>query len=112
MGLPIRERAFTYASIDLQVEKEKKEAARAQELKLLERAGRIFELKEQVEFILIPSQKGERAIKYRADFVYFTDRSLAPEFLVVEDVKGMRTDAYIIKRKLMLHIHGIRIKES
>ena len=89
----------------------KREAARAQELKMLERAGRIFDLHEQVEFELVPKQEGERAVKYRADFVYFTEASRVPECLVVEDVKGMKTKDYIIKRKLMLHVHGIRIKE-
>lgn len=89
----------------------KREAARAQELRLLQRAGKVFNLQEQVEFELIPKQEGERATKYRADFVYFTDHSLRPEFMVVEDVKGVKTREYVIKRKLMLHIYGIRIKE-
>ena len=89
----------------------KREAKRAEELKLMQLAGAIFDLHEQVEYELIPKQAGERAVKYRADFVYFTDASLAPEFMVVEDVKGMKTKDYIIKRKLMLHVHGIKIKE-
>jgi len=48
----------------------------------------------------------ERKVSYVADFVYARGNEL-----VVEDVKGVRTQEYIIKRKLMLHIHGIRIKE-
>lgn len=99
----------------------RKEAARYQELKLLERVGAIRDLKRQVEFELIPSQRihgkvAERPCKYVADFVYFKDLNFkSPEGpiwnKVVEDTKGFRTKDYIIKRKLMLHVHGIRIKE-
>lgn len=95
----------------------KKEANRYRELKMLERAGEICGLRLQVPFELIPAQyeetgevytkgknKGkpkrgkciEKAVVYYADFVYQnmgSDR-------IVEDVKGMRTPVYIIKRKL------------
>ena len=85
----------------------KKECTRWNELKLLERAGEISRLQRQVKFEVLPKQKGERAISYIADFVYLEkDGSQS-----VEDVKGMKTDVYIIKRKLMLHTHGIKIKE-
>ncbi len=47
----------------------KREASRAQELRLLEKAGKIHNLREQVPFELIPKQDGERARKYVADFV-------------------------------------------
>lgn len=50
----------------------------------------------------------ERACRYIADFVY-TDNDTG--LTVVEDTKGVRTKEYIIKRKLMLYMHGIRIKE-
>lgn len=86
----------------------RKEAARYSELKLLERAGEIRDLQLQVPFELIPKQEGERACTYVADFVYhMTDTGK----MVVEDAKGMRTDAYKIKRKLMMWRHGIRIRE-
>lgn len=86
----------------------RKEAARYRELKLLERAGAIRDLQLQVPFELIPKQEGERACTYVADFVYhMTDTGK----MVVEDAKGMRTDVYKIKRKLMLWRHGIRISE-
>ena len=49
----------------------------------------------------------ERPVTYIADFVY-TD---ADGQTIVEDTKGFRTDAYIIKRKLLLLMYGIRIKE-
>jgi hypothetical protein len=88
-----------------------KEARRFCELRLLERAGRITELQRQVKFELIPSQKidgkvVERACTYVADFVYTENGKK-----VVEDTKGFKTKDYIIKRKLMLHVHGIKIQE-
>lgn len=100
-----------------------KEHDRSNQLKLWQRAGVISNLREQVSFELIPAQYGEcgtdlkgkpvrvcieKACKYIADFVY-TDTETGQT--VVEDTKGVRTKEYIIKRKLMLWIHGIRIKE-
>ena len=85
----------------------KAEAARWQELQLLERAGEITELERQVEYELIPKQKGERAVKYIADFRYVDHEGK----VVVEDTKGVKTPVWIIKRKLMLRVHGIRIRE-
>lgn len=84
-----------------------KEANRWCELKLLERAGRIQHLQRQVKYALIPKQDGEKAVEYIADFVYRENGNL-----VVEDVKGKKTKDYIIKRKLMLWVHGIKIKET
>lgn len=105
----------------------RKEARRYTELKLLERAGKIKNLELQKSFELIPSQyedtgevytrganKGqpkrgkciEKAVTYKADFVYIEDGKT-----VVEDTKGFRTKDYILKRKLMLYIHRIRIRE-
>ena len=89
----------------------KKEANRYMELKVLEKAGVIQDLQRQVKYVLIPSQiiNGkvvERECAYKADFVY-TENGMT----IVEDTKGFRTTDYKIKRKLMLHVHGIRIKE-
>ena len=105
----------------------KREARRYAELLILERAGRISDIRRQVPFELIPPQRAEstrvykkgprkgelkpgylleQGVTYVADFVY-----LANGETIVEDVKGKRTKDYIIKRKLMLYIHGIRIKE-
>ncbi len=91
----------------------KKEYYRAQQLKLWLKAGVISELREQVVFLLIPSQINsegieEKPVRYKADFVYI-DNSTGQ--MVVEDTKGYRTPEYIIKRKLMLQVHGITIKE-
>lgn len=100
-----------------------KEARRWFELEALQAAGEISDLRRQVKFVLIPTQREpddvgprggvirgrvlERECAYIADFVY-TDRSGAT---VVEDTKGIRTTEYVIKRKLMLYIHGIRVTE-
>lgn len=83
------------------------------ELKLLERAKVIRDLKRQVSFELLPAQKwhgktAERPVSYIADFTYI-DR--ATDEFIVEDAKGMRTKEYILKRKMMLYFHGIRIRE-
>lgn len=100
----------------------RKEAKRFTELSLLEKAGVISDLQRQVKFVLIPTQrepdtvgarggikKGkviEKECAYIADFVYQENGTK-----VVEDTKGVRTKDYIIKRKLMLYVHRIRIKE-
>ena len=99
-----------------------KEYRRFCELSLLEKAGAITDLKRQVEYVLIPAQrepdkvgvrggkiKGktvEQKCSYVADFVYTEDGKT-----VVEDTKGFKTKDYIIKRKLMLYVHGIKIRE-
>ena len=74
-------------------------------LRLLERAGKIKNLQRQVKIELIPKQDGERACTYIADFVYEEDGKL-----VAEDVKGYMTEVFRLKKKLMLWVHGIRIK--
>ena len=92
------------------------------ELKLLEKSGAISDLQRQVKYILIPSQrepdtigprggvkKGkviEKECAYIADFVYKENGQT-----IVEDTKGFRTTEYVIKRKMMLYVHGIKIRE-
>jgi hypothetical protein len=98
----------------------KAEDDRSIELHTWERAGLIKDLREQVPFKLVPKQVGERPVIYIADFVYLKyfcdDDELRgggrlPRKLVVEDTKGHRTKEYVIKRKLMLWIYGIKITE-
>ena len=104
----------------------KKEAKRWAALSVREQNGEISDLQTQVKFVLIPAQrepdtvgaKGgkkpgkviERECSYVADFVYNENGEQ-----VVEDVKGFkRSTAYavfVVKRKLMLRVHGIRVKE-
>lgn len=92
----------------------RKEANRWTELRLMEKAGMIKDLERQKPFELIPSQKDpdtgktiERACYYLADFVYTENGNI-----VVEDCKGVKTDVYILKRKIMLYRYGIRIRET
>lgn len=100
----------------------KHERDRYCDLKLLQKAGVISDLRCQVSFRLIPEQREpdtlgprggrrrgrvlEKAVDYVADFAYVKDGQT-----VVEDAKGVRTKDYIIKRKLMLWLHGIRVQE-
>ena len=104
----------------------KHEYERWRELELLQRAGKIRGLLRQVKFEVVPAQyesyerysqktgkrlrDGQRctelAVNYIADFVYWEG-----DKMVVEDAKGVRTEGYIIKRKLMRLNHGIIIQE-
>ena len=95
-----------------------KERNRAAVLELMQKKGLISDLQKQVVYSLIPAQYGvvdgkkkclERACTYKADFVYY---DVENKQLTVEDSKGFRTKEYIIKRKLMLFLHGIKIKET
>ena len=105
----------------------RKEARRLAQLRLLEKAGEICNLRQQVKYVLIPTQyetyprfskKGkrlkdgvkclEKECSYYADFVYTITKTGEN---IVEDAKGVRTEAYRIKKKLMLAVHSIRIKE-
>ena len=93
------------------------EAERWCELRVLQRAGLIYELRRQVPFVIIPTQRDEitgklleREARYVADFTY---RDKQTHKLIVEDTKSRatKTKDYILKRKLMLYRHGIRIME-
>jgi hypothetical protein len=112
----------------------KREYIRWMELKLLEQNGEIKDLRRQVSYELIPTQreastetyksgknKGklkegrviEKAVVYIADFVYTDSQGQT----VVEDVKGYNNPSsagyakFVIIRKLMLYLYGIRIRE-
>ena len=78
-----------------------KEAKRYKELKILEKANEITELRLQVKFELQPSFKKDnktyRKIEYIADFVYYDNRL---NKYIVEDTKGFKTDVYKLKKKL------------
>jgi hypothetical protein len=77
-------------------------------LQLLEKSGLISNLKLQPKFTLQKSFKINeiliRGIEYRADFSYNTLES--GDKLIVEDVKGFKTDIYKIKKKIFLKIYG------
>ena len=109
----------------------KKEAKRAAELRWLQRAGKIRDLREQVEYVLIEpkyeeipriGKRGkpikpkrvcvERGLSYWADFVYVDCKTGET---VVEDAKGYKGGAtyqiFVNKRKMMLEKYGIKVRE-
>ena len=87
-----------------------KEARRYSELKLLERAGQITGLEIQPSFRIVVNNC--LICTYKADFRYTTDTPHVRGLVVVEDVKGMKTPVYRLKKKLMLAIHGVEIFET
>ena len=90
----------------------KKEAKRAEQLELQQRLGLISDLERQVKFVLQPSFEFAghkiREIAYVADFVYIENGNK-----VVEDVKSpaSKTPLYKLKKKMMMYVHGIEVKE-
>ena len=104
-----------------------KEARRWEQLLLLQKADKINSLRRQVAYELLPNQYEtyerysksgkrlkdgtrlvERKVEYVADFVYTITETGEN---IVEDTKGVKTKDYIIKRKLLYAVHGIKIKE-
>lgn len=88
-----------------------KEKAWYIKFKLMEKAGEIYDLKLQVEFILLETIRlGDttfKKTKYIADFTYYDKDN---KYHVV-DVKGVKTDVYKLKKKLMAWKYGIEIEE-
>jgi hypothetical protein len=107
-----------YSSVKTNGYDSKKEANRAAQLKLLEKAGHISNLKEQVPYSLCPAQYvqgflgkpicARREMKYIADFTYTNKDGKE----IVEDSKGFKTPEYKKKARLMKIIYGIEIKET
>ena len=85
----------------------RKEARRFGELKLLERAGHIHNLTCQRPFPI--TVNGILVCKYVADFTYY---EIPSERYVVEDVKGIKTAIYRLKKKLLLAVYNIEILET
>lgn len=91
----------------------KKEANRYKELKLLEKYGKINDLKLQPKFLLQESFKKNgktyRAIHYIADFSYY---DIENKNYVVEDTKGMKTEVYKLKKKMFEYkYYSLELKE-
>lgn len=88
-----------------------KEAKRYVKLRDMERAGEIQGLRLQVPFEILPNFECDgvkyRGMRYIADFVYYRNG-----VRVVEDVKGVKTPEYRMKKKLMAYMNHINIKES
>lgn len=87
----------------------KAEADRWRGLKLLERAGQIRDLDRQVNYPL--AVNGVLICDYRCDFTYDEAAGNGQWRRVVEDVKGVPTPAYLLKKALMFAVHGIEIRE-
>ena len=105
--LPESERQISFDS--------EREARRFGELRMLLRCGQIQDLRLQVNFTLqegFTTSEGNRIrpIVYKADFTY-QERIPSGWRTVVEDVKGVRTKEYSMKRKMMLEKFGVDIRE-
>ena len=97
------------------------EAARFAELKVLRAMGKIRDLRLQANFTLVEGYttiEGKRIkpMVYRSDFAY--ERATEPDcngavywLREVEDVKGVKTKEYQLKKKLMQDKYGITIRE-
>ena len=90
----------------------KKEANRYTELLQMEKAGLIKDIETQKKFLLLDSFKKNgktyRQLSYYADFVYF---DIYSKKTIVEDVKGVRTEVYKIKKKLFEYKYPLTITE-
>lgn len=111
-GVPQRKRRNKYGAEPTKIGDvrfdSKAESKRYLVLKDEERRGKIQDLQIQVRFNLLPAQGKERPVDYVADFVYERNGSR-----VVEDVKSgpTKTREFVLKRKMMLFFHGIRVVE-
>lgn len=89
----------------------KKEASRAAELALAERAGLIRNLRTQVSFQCVVNE--QLICRYVADFTYLEQLAGDTQWTeIVEDTKGVRTPLYKLKAKLVKALHGITIRET
>ena len=96
----------------------KKEARVAADLRLLERAGKVKDIREQISFDLLPAAPElgfKQPLRYVADFVYEElEHNCEWESRwnrVVADAKGFKTPVYKLKKRMMLQLLGIEIRE-
>lgn len=97
--------------VDNRIFDSKKEANRYLELRMAEKAGKIRDLRTQYVYTFVID--GIYVGKYTADFVY-NEHDGSEWRRVVEDAKSSptRTEAYQLRKKLMLAIHGVTIRET
>jgi hypothetical protein len=81
----------------------KREAVRYSQLKLLERAGEIRELKLQPRYPI--ALNGLHVCTYVADFDYLDGTRI-----ITEDAKGVKTKDFIIKAKLFHAVYGREVQ--
>lgn len=89
----------------------KREAARCDELHLLQQGGEISNLEIHRRFPLF-AYGGEKVAEYEADFCYYDEKILSGPNFIVEDVKGVKTAVYQLKKRLMKACHSIDILET
>lgn len=99
-------RAKRVVTADGQAFDSKAEYRRSLQLALLERAGSIKDIERQPEFQLVVN--GCNCGSYRADFAFV---DCATGARVIEDVKGVRTPIFILKKKLVKALHGVDVIE-
>jgi hypothetical protein len=85
----------------------KKEADRYVSLTLRAKIGEILDLHLQTPFVF--ALDGKKMFTYKSDFMYY---DTITNKTVIEDVKGMRTPLYKLKKKLIEHQHQITITET
>jgi hypothetical protein len=111
IGIRLRLPMSKYKAIRTEVDgitfASKKEAKRYQELKLLEKAGQIFNLALQPRFDIYVGDT--KVCTYVGDFKYTLPGIDGP--WIIEDVKGVKTPVYNLKKKMMRAMYGIEIKE-
>jgi hypothetical protein len=88
----------------------KKEDRRLQDLRLMEKAGEISDLRHHVTYSL--HVNGIHICDYECDYTYNQRRAGKPAVFVVEDAKGKRTPVYLLKKRLMKACLGIDIYET
>lgn len=111
---PARTRASKYGNTKVGAFDSVKEARVAQMLELMRQAAnpqeRVTQIEHHVRYEVIPKQDGERATHYEADFrVTYADGRI--EVIDVKSDITRKEARYILKRKLMLQVHGIKIRE-
>lgn len=80
----------------------------AASLAMLQGAGHISDLREQVSYVLVQGNGKIRPIIYKADFVFRDDKGAER----IYDAKGYTKDkVYRLKKKLLLLLHGLIIEE-
>jgi hypothetical protein len=105
----VRFPASKYRNIPIQGYDSKREFRRSQELAMLFASGKIRNWKLKPRFEVCPAVGPHRAVFYEADWSY----EEAPNWnFVVEDAKGVRTDVYKLKKKLMRWRWNIEIRET
>ena len=85
------------------------EAARYMQLRAMQAAGLIEKLETQPSYVILIN--GKHITTYKADFRYQVFDERGQPGLIIEDVKGMITDVYVLKKKMVEAYYGFKIHE-